>query len=76
METTHLPSRSSAASGGLFAALRRHSLIGYFGLAYGFTWTYVVLLLIRPNLPFTPAYPYKVDRPLDLSGHPHLRMRV
>jgi len=55
METTHLPTRSSAASGGLFAALRRHSLIGYFGLAYGFTWIYVLLLLIRPDLPFTPA---------------------
>src|SRR6266545_4850971 len=34
---------------------RRRPLIGYFGLAYGFTWIYVLLLLIRPNLPFTPA---------------------
>src|SRR4029453_10724297 len=55
METTHLPTRSSAASGGLFEALRRHPLIGYFGLAYGFTWIYVLLLLIRPGLPFIPA---------------------
>src|SRR6266545_1850804 len=55
METTHLPTRSSAGSGGLFEALRRRPLIGYFGLAYGFTWIYVLLLLIRPDLPFTPA---------------------
>jgi membrane protease YdiL (CAAX protease family) len=55
METTQLPTRSSAASGGLFEVLRRHPLIGYFGLAYGFTWIYVLLLLIRPGLPFIPA---------------------
>ena len=38
METTHLPARSTAGSGGLLAALRRHPLIGYFVLAYVVTW--------------------------------------
>ncbi len=55
METTHLPTRSSAAPGGLLEALRRHPLIGYFVLAYGLTWIYELLFLIRPGLPFTPA---------------------
>jgi membrane protease YdiL (CAAX protease family) len=55
METTHLPTRSSAASGGLLEALRRHPLIGYFGLAFGITWLYELFLIRLPGLPFTPA---------------------
>ena len=37
METAHLPAQSTAGSGGLLAALRRHPLIGYFVLAYAIT---------------------------------------
>jgi membrane protease YdiL (CAAX protease family) len=55
METAHLPTRSTAGSGGLSQALRRHPLIGYFVLALGITWLYVLLLLIRPGLPVAPA---------------------
>ena len=50
METTQLPTRSSAASGGLLAALRRHPLIGYFVLAYAVTW----LLWLPGALPGLP----------------------
>jgi len=54
MATTHLPTVSTAAARPL-AALRRHPLIGYFLLAFGLSWLYELIFLLRPGLPFIPA---------------------
>jgi len=56
MTTTQLPTPSTAAAGGLFQALRRHPLVGYFGLAFGLTWLYELVVLILLRLPFEPWY--------------------
>src|SRR3712207_1296120 len=52
MATTHLPTRLTTTAGGLLQALRRHPLVGYFGLAFGLTWLYELALIMRPGLPF------------------------